>query len=137
MAAGNPNISNYGHETRWKPGVSANPKGRPQKGNSFKDVLEEYAYLPTKVVMPDGSIAEKPVIDSIALSLLGKARKGDIAAAKEILDRFYGKQAEKMELTGRDGKALEINHGVSLDSAYNNIMDAFGVEVLEVIEQKE
>lgn len=106
--------------TQFKPGHK--PKGgRPKGALSFKERLDKYIDLPTKVVMPDGTITEKGVMDSIVLGLLSKARKGDVAAAKEILDRYYGKQVDKVELTGKDGQPLAIEHSVGLSEAQRRL----------------
>lgn len=100
--------------------------GRPKGSLSLKERMDKYIDLDTKVVMPDGTITDKSVMDSIVLALLSKARKGDVPAAKEILDRYYGKEAEKVELTGRDGKPLEIEHSRRLSEVYERAADAFG-----------
>lgn len=105
---------------KFKPGHKM-AKGRPKGALSLKERLDKYVDLPTKVVMPDGTITEKSVMDSIVLALLGKARKGDLGAAKEILDRYYGKQTEKMELTGKDGQPLAIEHSIGLSEAQRRL----------------
>jgi len=103
--------------------------GRPKGSLSLKERMDKFMHLPTKVVMPDGSITEKSVLDSVVLGLLAKARKGDIPAVKEVLERYFGKEADRLELTGKNGEALQIEHGVKLDNAWDNIKDAFGVTV--------
>lgn len=110
-----------------KPGHAPLPGGgRPKGALSLKERMDKYIDLDTKVVMPDGTVTDKSVMDSIVLALLSKARKGDVPAAKEILDRYYGKEAEKVELTGRDGKPLEIEHSRRLSEVYERAADAFG-----------
>lgn len=99
--------------------------GRPKGALSLKERMDKYINLDTKVVMPNGTVSDKSVMDSIVLALLGKARKGDVPAAKEILDRYYGKEASKVELTGSDGKPLEIEHTERLRDAWAELVDAF------------
>ncbi len=107
---------------KFKKGHTPPPTaGRPKGAISLKERLDKYIDLPTKVVMPDGTVSDKSVMDSIVLALLGKARKGDISAAKEILDRYYGKQTEKMELTGKDGQPLAVEHSVGLSEAQRRL----------------
>lgn len=100
--------------------------GRPPGSISLKERLDRYLYLPTKVSMPDGTITDREVMDSIVLGLLSKARKGDVPAAKEVLDRYYGKQVEKVELTGSDGKPIEVEHSARLSGVYERASNAFG-----------
>lgn len=126
MAKGiHPNSLKALEATKWKKGEKPPGAGRPKGALSLKERMDKYINLPTKVVMPDGTITDKEVMDSIVLALLAKARKGDVGAAKEILDRYYGKQADKMELTGKDGQPLEIEHSQRLRDAWSELNDAF------------
>lgn len=43
-----------------------------------------------------------PIVDK----LIEKAEQGDSFAVKELFDRAFGKAAQSMELTGKDGEAL-------------------------------
>lgn len=38
-----------------------------------------------------------------------KAKAGDTKAFQELLDRTYGKASQAVELTGKDGDAIQIN----------------------------
>lgn len=44
--------------------------------------------------------------DILILALIEKAKTGDVAAYRELMDSAYGKIPEKQELTGADGKPL-------------------------------
>lgn len=124
MAKGqHPNSLKALEKGKFKPG---NPGGgRPKGALSLKERMDKYINLPTKVVMPDGTITEKEVMDSIVLAALAKARKGDVPAIKEVLDRYYGKQTEKLEVTGKDGQPLEIEHSQRLRDAWSELAEAF------------
>jgi hypothetical protein len=78
--------------TRWKPGQSGNPGGRPKR---------------TPLVDASREVLAEPVPDDaegctgarvIAEMLLAKAVKGDIAAAKELADRAEGKPRQSLEI---------------------------------------
>ncbi len=126
MAKGqHPNSLKALEATKWKKGVKPEGAGRPKGSISLKERMDRYIDLDTKVVMPDGTITDRSVMDSIVLALLGKARKGDVSAAKEILDRYYGKEASKLELTGSDGKPVEIEHSQRLREAWSELNNAF------------
>lgn len=98
---------------------------------ALQDKLEKYLNLETAVVLPDGSKEKREVIDGIVLGLLAKASRGDIAAVKEVFDRYYGKLTDKVELTGKDGNPLAIEHSAHLSQVYDGMKDAFKIEALE------
>lgn len=110
----------------FKPGHAPLPgAGRPPGAVSLKERMDRYIDLPTKVVMPDGTVTDKSVMDSIVLAMMAKARKGDVPAANVVLDRYYGKQSDKLELTGKDGQPLEVQHSERLRDAWDGLADAF------------
>jgi len=85
----NPDISQYGEATRFKPGESGNPNGRPKGKKNLKTVLVELLSSQD----PDGEWAK-----SVAGQLIRKAfRDGDMRALQEIIDRIDGKVAQKIE----------------------------------------
>ena len=59
--------------TRWKPGQSGNPNGRPKKGQTLTDALRNH-------IDPD----------EIATILAEMVAKGDLAAVKYAYDRIDG-----------------------------------------------
>ncbi len=106
MHGTSPYIAELGKATQFKPG---NPGGGRPVGtgqNALKKKLEKYLSLETPVILPDGTKTSREVIDRIVLSMLNKASGGDMAAIKEVFDRFYGKLSDKVELTGADGGAI-------------------------------
>lgn len=87
-------------ETRGNPkfvkgGPSPNPKGRPKDALKLKNLCQE--------------------LGQEAINVLKKAMKeapewsDRIKAAKEILDRGYGKPAQAVELSGPDGEPFTVN----------------------------
>jgi hypothetical protein len=75
-------------ETRWKPGESGNPKGRPPKKNSLSEDLDE---ILQEVCLTD---PEKRKYRRLFIhSRLRQALKGDAMAAREIWERHEGKVA--------------------------------------------
>lgn len=45
-------------------------------------------------------------IEPIVNAMIDKALTGDIPAARELLDRAWGKPKQELEMTGKDGKDL-------------------------------
>jgi hypothetical protein len=68
--------------TRFKPGVSGNPRGRP-RGSSVTDRLRAHI----DDVDADGSSRS----EQLAITLYKLAREGDIRAIRTVLDRLEGK----------------------------------------------
>lgn len=131
---GHPNLSQEGIEYRFKPGNKMSP-GRPIGSKSIKARLKEFAKHPIPVKMPNGDFVDQEIADAIVLALLSKASKGDMTAIKEFFDRYEGKVADKVELTGKDGEALKIEQSKSLGEIYDGIAEAFNVTT-KVIEEK-
>lgn len=109
---------------KFKPGEKHG--GRPKGALSLKERMAKFIDLQTKVKMPDGSITDATVMESIILSLLAQAAKGNINAIKEVLDRNFGKEAQPVELTGKDGQPIEIEHSRRLSEVYERAAEAFG-----------
>ncbi|HYT43781.1 MAG TPA: DUF5681 domain-containing protein [Methylomirabilota bacterium] len=82
----------------YKKGESGNPKGRPIGSLSLKERLAKFSSLEISVKMPNGSIQSQTIMDSIILSLLSQAQKGNIMAIKEVLDRNFGKESERTDI---------------------------------------
>jgi hypothetical protein len=83
--------------TRFAPGKSGNPKGRPRKlphlDKLLADVLGEER---------DGMTAAQAVLRS----LLVKATRGDVRAAEVLLDRGYGKARQRIDVRVGDLDAM-------------------------------
>jgi hypothetical protein len=77
-------------DTKFKPGQSGNPNGRPKK-------LPELEVLLAEVLSDekDGTEAAKAIL----MALRAKAVKGDIRAAEVLLDRAYGKAKQSSEVS--------------------------------------
>jgi hypothetical protein len=94
----NPKIAEAGKATRFKPGNSANPGGRPKK----KHITEAYEKslllkapedIVKKLGLPEGS----RWADVMAAGMVRSAVKGNVPAAKEIADRIEGPVNEAVE----------------------------------------
>ena len=88
--AGNPNIREIGKTTRFKPGDTGNPKGRPKEIVDLRSLARQHtekAIAALVEVVTDADHAQR------------------VAAAKELLDRGYGKALQTQDVTIRQ---LEI-----------------------------
>ena len=71
-------------ETRWKPGQSGNPKGRPQGARNVSAVLSDV--LRQRVaVTENGKTRRMPVLEAMMRRLANDALRGNPAAIKLLL----------------------------------------------------
>ena len=78
-----------------------------EKGNQYaagKQQPRVFEAVLRRVLLAD----DAKRLRKIALKLSALAEKGNIQAAREILDRFEGKPRQQIEVTGANGGALEI-----------------------------
>ena len=78
--------------TSWEPGESANPRGRPKKGESFSEVIRERFTRPKKQKVADKAI--------------GLAEDGDMTAMKFLRDTTEGRPAQP--IVGDDEAPIPI-----------------------------
>ncbi|HZR32050.1 MAG TPA: DUF5681 domain-containing protein [Terriglobales bacterium] len=113
---GNPYIQNVGKETRFKPGESGNPGGRPKN-----DWAREIA----RAVFENN-------VESIYEAMLSVLLKGSGNAFKELAERAYGKVVSKHEISGADGGPLNVSYSEmtteELDAQIKTLMDELGLE---------
>lgn len=113
----------------WKKGEpSPNPKGRPKGSRDRATIIREWLNAEESVKNPiTGKRQRLSQSDIMTLALVKKARNGDIAAFRELMDGAFGKIPDKQELTGKDGAPMQIEpidlSGVST-SALAEIMAA-------------
>jgi hypothetical protein len=85
MAGGIENLIPY------KPGQCGNPKGRPKKLPALDQLLDEVLGSENK---------GRTEAHQILTALLKRAKRGDVQAAKVLLERAYGKVPQPINLTG-------------------------------------
>lgn len=73
--------------TRFKPGQSGNPQGRPRKKLALNDILEEAATTLVQVTV-DGRVRRMPALKAILMLEVRKALQGDGKASRFVLETF-------------------------------------------------
>jgi hypothetical protein len=73
-----------------------NRKGRPKKGTTLTELLEQYSDIPFKT--EDGKKVSRK--EALAQALWDLALSGDLVAIKYIYDRIDGRPVEKQEIAG-------------------------------------
>lgn len=122
-----PNSLKNLERTKFKKGVKPPGAGRPKGVPDYKSVFNKYLKTKRPTKLPDGTTEPRAILEGIVLSALAKASKGDVKAMEFVFNRTFGKEADKMELTGKDGNSLQIEHSRRLQDADQRIVDAFRV----------
>lgn len=89
---------------RFVPGQSANPKGRPKKGQTMTDILEKT--LKKKSIKVDGKMISGK--EAAAIKIMQLALKGDVAALKYIFDRIDGKPDTTIRFDPKEMPVIEV-----------------------------
>ena len=94
--------------TRFKPGQSGNPKGRPRGSKSFADLMRA-ALSETVQVREDGQLRHISRREAIIKSLIARALKGDARANDRLLpfmQQLYPERVQditfRVEFVGED-----------------------------------
>jgi uncharacterized protein YlzI (FlbEa/FlbD family) len=94
----------------WMKGQSGNPRGRPMRGTTFKELLDaELKKLKYTLSNPDGTITKvngKKAIIQAHLSIIFSKTATDEARMRAIdsmYDRCDGRPKQQTELSGPDG----------------------------------
>jgi hypothetical protein len=109
--SGNANVLAH----RFKPGQSGNPGGRPKR-QPITDYLIDQLDQPIPEAMKEKLPAifvevygtEATFGQILAFKLVTQGLKGDMQAAKEILDRVEGKVKQSVAMAGEDGGPVEF-----------------------------
>ena len=133
-------IINYGRplppaETRWKPGQSGNPKGRPKKEEHIVNLLKDFV----DALCPTDS-ERRTYAELLVRSLVHQGLKGNLGALKEIFNRLVGRvpfliervgvvQNEPSRETPRNWGPVTPSSRVKLSvETKNEILELFGIE---------
>ncbi len=80
-------------------GETANPNGRPKGTRNRATIVREWLETMESYVNPITKEKERlSQADIITLALINKARKGDVAAFKELMDSCFGKIANQIDV---------------------------------------
>ena len=108
----------------FQPGESGNPEGKPKGilnyktrvGMAIEIMANKYLKDYNKKHKVKITLDEVDILGDIFMQALNKARNGDTKSIIDLFDRLYGKAMQSIELTGKDGKAIEyelqVNEGI-------------------------
>ena len=89
VSRGNPHIADVGLKTRFKPGQSGNPTGRPKK----KPITEIFESILAKK-------GNRKEIEETVLSIVTGGRMASVLMLREMAERVEGKVTQPVDVTG-------------------------------------
>ena len=108
----NPNSIKALKEHGFEKGKSGNPAGRPKGIPSLRDRLARFMEMQVKAQSPDGTIQKMTLADEIVCAMLAKSKDGDMMAIKETFDRYYGKEAQTMNIKQQEETIVTIEERI-------------------------
>lgn len=121
MSQGNPNPSPL---TRFKPGISGNPSGRPKT----KPIADAYRRILLSGAMDLKLGRKDPNLEKFAKSMIKQAIKGNVKAAAEITNRIEGPVGQHLEVS----VTHELDSGeIERCRSMLNRINSIDVEVLD------
>jgi hypothetical protein len=82
----------------FKKGESGNPKGRPKGSRNRSTIAREWLEVSQFITNPITGEKEKlEQQDIMTLAIIKKARDGDVAAYKALLDSAYGQPLQQIQ----------------------------------------
>lgn len=103
-----------------QPANRGRKKGTPNRATVYKRILE----MKTKITDLDGQDIAVSMYEAIAIGQARSAMDGNTQAWKEIQDSLHGKQSEKTELSGPDGKPLETTSTIVIQGVKSDDGDS-------------
>jgi len=87
-------------EPRWEKGESGNPAGRPKGSKNRSTIARQWLEVNQSLKNPlTGEQETMSQEDLMTLALIKKAREGDVAAYKALMDSGYGSPLQQIEQT--------------------------------------
>ena len=84
----------------WNKGESGNPNGRPKGVKNRSTIAKQWLEVNQKLKNPlTGNEETMSQEDLMTLALIKKAREGDVAAYKALMDSGYGSPVQQIEQT--------------------------------------
>lgn len=85
-------------------GVSGNPEGKPEGTVGFKTMFDQTL----KEIAKLNKIKEPEAFQILFKQAYLQAKQGNFNYFKDIMDRYYGKPVQSLELGGPDGEPIQI-----------------------------
>jgi hypothetical protein len=117
-------------ETRFKPGTSGNPKGRPPSAGAtireWFNTMQNWTAVEIRRAMDD----ERQPAAKRAAAAAWLAAMSEGGALDRIIDRTEGKAVARLEISGTDGDAIQIEQRVTDLKTCLELFDSFNAQKL-------
>ena len=97
---------NKGRFTKGDPRI--NRKGRPKSFDAARELAQAIAHEKARMKTGDAYVIDGHAVTYIEAILRNWAMSGDVQKQKAFVEYAYGKVPNPVEMTGKDGEAIEV-----------------------------
>jgi len=93
----------------FKKGQSGNPKGRPKGSLNRSTIAKKWLEVLSQEELEDGQVKWLSNEEAMTLSLIKKARNGDVNAYKALMDSAYGTAKDTVDINSTEKRSIDFN----------------------------
>ena len=97
----------------FKKGQSGNPKGRPKGSLNRSTIAKKWLEVLSQEELEDGQVKWLSNEEAMTLSLIKKARNGDVNAYKALMDSAYGTAKDTVDINSNEKRSIDFKHLIS------------------------
>ena len=97
----------------FKKGQSGNPKGRPKGSLNRSTIAKKLLEVLSQEELEDGQVKWLSNEEAMTLSLIKKARNGDVNAYKALMDSAYGTAKDTVDINSNEKRSIDFKHLIS------------------------
>ena len=97
----------------FKKGQSGNPKGRPKGSLNRSTIAKKWLEVLSQEELEDGEVKWLSNEEAMTLSLIKKARNGDVNAYKALMDSAYGTAKDTVDINSNEKRSIDFKHLIS------------------------
>lgn len=97
----------------FKKGQSGNPNGRPKGSLNRSTIAKKWLEVLSQEELEDGEVKWLSNEEAMTLSLIKKARNGDVNAYKALMDSAYGTAKDTVDINSNEKRSIDFKHLIS------------------------
>ncbi len=97
----------------FKKGESGNPSGRPKGSLNRSTIAKKWLEVLSQEELEDGQVKWLSNEEAMTLSLIKKARNGDVNAYKALMDSAYGTAKDTVDINSTEKRSIDFKHLIS------------------------
>ena len=102
-------MANEKNLTSYKKGQSGNPKGKPKGTLNRSTIAKKWLEVLSQEELEDGQVKWLSNEEAMTLSLIKKARNGDVNAYKALMDSAYGTAKDTVDINSNEKRSIDFN----------------------------